>query len=68
LTVRWNAEALPFLSAFHIGSDGSRAVLGISTSGPSATFDTNSLPPGGSFDLVFSDAVAARRIVVTRTN
>ena len=68
LTVRWNAEALPFLSAFHIASDGSRAVLGINTSGPSATFDTNSLPPGGSFDLVFSDAVAARRIVVTRTN
>lgn len=68
LTVRWNAEALPFLSASHIASDGSRAVLGINTSGPSATFDTNSLPPGGSFDLVFSDAVAARRIVVTRTD
>jgi hypothetical protein len=66
LTVRWNAEALPFLSAFHVAGDGSRRVLGVNLSGPSATLDTSSLTPGGSFDLVFSDSVVARRMVVNR--
>ena len=68
LTVRWNAEALPFLSAFHVAGDGSRRVLAINLNGPSATIDTTSLTPGGAFDLVFSDAVVARRMVVNRSN
>jgi hypothetical protein len=68
LTVRWNAEALPYLSAFHVDRDGSRRVLGINLNGPSATLDTTSLTPGGSFDLVFSDSVVARRMVVNRVN
>jgi hypothetical protein len=64
-TLRWDADAVPFLSV--TWTDGTRRLnLAQDLQGGEATLDTNELPAGGRFEFIVSDGLNAQRIEVSR--
>lgn len=64
-TLRWDAEATPFLSV--TWTDGTRRLnLAQDLKGGQATLDTSALPTGGRFEMVVSDGVNAQRVEQAR--
>lgn len=64
-TLRWDAEATPFLSV--TWTDGTRRLnLAQDLKGGQASLDTSALPTGGRFEMVVSDGVNAQRVEQAR--
>jgi len=64
-TLRWDAEAVPFLSV--TWTDGTRRLnLAQDLLGGEVTLDTNELPAGGRFEFIVSDGLNAQRVELSR--
>ena len=55
LEIRWNPQAMPGLSVVHLGAQ--RTALGLELRDGAAVLSTVGLPPGGSFELQWSDGL-----------
>lgn len=65
VTLRWDADAVPFLSV--TWTDGARRLnLAQDLQGGEATLDTHELPAGGRFELIVSDGLNAQRVEQAR--
>jgi len=65
VTLRWDADAVPFLSV--TWTDGTRRLnLAQDLQGGEATLDTHELPAGGRFELIVSDGLNAQRVEQAR--
>ena len=64
-TLRWDAEATPFLSV--TWTDGTRRLnLAQDLQGGEVTLDTQELPTGGRFEFIVSDGLNAQRVELSR--